>query len=340
MKFKFIRNISLNLLAFILFFSIISFIKLKNNNLNGLDASNHNIIFIGGSPRSGTTLMRVMLDAHPLIRCGDETRIIPRFLKYIRNEFKSSTETKILEEARITKELINKAASSFILEILKSHSNYSTNLCAKDPTTFLDIEYLAHLFSNSKFILMIRDARAIINSVHLRGITVGGFVQNFKENFKIWNNLIEEMYSQCVKVRPNRCMMVYYEQLILHPESQMKQIFKFLNVTWDQAVLNHEKYIGNQISISEYSKSADQVIKPINLDGLYSWVGQIPQDVLDEIDVLAPMLKKLGYDTQSPTPNYGDADNIVIYNTFSIKLNFAYWHQLAKNFSIYRRFNE
>ena len=38
------------------------------------------LIFIGGMPRSGTTLMRTMLDAHPKIRCGQETRIIPRIL--------------------------------------------------------------------------------------------------------------------------------------------------------------------------------------------------------------------------------------------------------------------
>ncbi len=32
------------------------------------------LIFIGGVPRSGTTLMRAMLDAHPDVRCGEETR--------------------------------------------------------------------------------------------------------------------------------------------------------------------------------------------------------------------------------------------------------------------------
>lgn len=31
-------------------------------------------------PRSGTTLMRAILDSHPNVRCGEETRVIPRIL--------------------------------------------------------------------------------------------------------------------------------------------------------------------------------------------------------------------------------------------------------------------
>ena len=31
-------------------------------------------------PRSGTTLMRAILDVHPDVRCGEETRVIPRVL--------------------------------------------------------------------------------------------------------------------------------------------------------------------------------------------------------------------------------------------------------------------
>lgn len=42
-----------------------------------------NLTFVGGSLRSGTTLMRTMLDAHPDIRCGPETLVLPEILKAV-----------------------------------------------------------------------------------------------------------------------------------------------------------------------------------------------------------------------------------------------------------------
>jgi hypothetical protein len=53
-------------------------------------AKNHPLIFIGGMPRSGTTLTRAILDSHPLVRCGEETRVIPRILS-MRAAWKKST---------------------------------------------------------------------------------------------------------------------------------------------------------------------------------------------------------------------------------------------------------
>ena len=44
--------------------------------------------------------------------------------------------------------------------------------------------------------------------------------------------------------------------------------------------------------------------KAVNLNALSKWFGAIPQSTLDQVDRLAPMLTKLGYNTQLYPPDY------------------------------------
>jgi protein-tyrosine sulfotransferase len=97
--------------------------------------------------------------------------------------------------------------------------------------------------------------------------------------------------------------------------------------------LNHEKYVGKEIALSKNDISTDQVIKPINLKALNKWVGKIPEEALKTIDATAPMLSKLGYDTKSMNPDYGEPDPKVKENTRLILENREYWHQIAHRYS-------
>ena len=92
---------------------------------------------------------------------------------------------------------------------------------------------------------------------------------------------------------------------------------------------------GKEISLSKVERSSDQVIKPVNLEALSKWVGQIPGDVLPQMDQIAPMLRKLGYDPYANPPNYGEADKKIQENTFHISANKEYWKELAKKYSIH-----
>ena len=294
------------------------------------------IIFVGGVPRSGTTLMRAMLDAHPLIRCGEETRVIPRVI-YLRNQWMGNKkEAERLKNAGIDEDLIDSAISSFILEVIVRHGKPAENLCNKDPLVLRYSHYVSNLFPNSKFILMIRDGRATVHSMITRKVTVTGFnLSSYRDSLSRWSVIIENMYAQCMLVGPNRCLPVYYEKLVLNPEPEMKKILNFLNISWNEAVIHHEKYIGDEISLSKVERSSDQVIKPINLEALSPWVGKIPEDVVKDMDSIAPMLSKLGYDPNANPPNYGEADSKIKENTNQIKANREYWIKLAKQYSIH-----
>ncbi|MGH0157852.1 UNVERIFIED_CONTAM: hypothetical protein FKN15_062462 [Acipenser sinensis] len=131
-----------------------------------------------------------------------------------------------------------------------------------------------------------------------------------------WNRAIETMYTQCMEAG-DKCIPLHYEQLVLHPEMWMKTLLKFLDVPWNEAVLHHEELIGKAggVSLSKVERSTDQVIKPVNVEALSKWVGKIPQDVLRDMPVIAPMLAKLGYDPYANPPNYGRPDPRVLDNT-------------------------
>ncbi|XP_071094005.1 protein-tyrosine sulfotransferase 1-like [Haliotis cracherodii] len=295
---------------------------------------NMDIIFIGGMPRSGTTLMRALLDAHPEVRCGEETRVVPRILGMRTQWEKSPTEKKRLANAGITGDVLDSAVRAFILEIIAKHGEAAPHLCNKDPFTLKSAIYLSQLFPYSKYILMVRDGRAVVHSIITRKVTISGFdLKSYRKCLQKWNQAVESMYGQCLRVGPYRCMPVYYEQLVLHPELWMRRILNFLELPWNQSVLHHEDYVGKPggISLSKTEKSTDQVIKPVNVEALTKWVGSIPDDVVHDMASVAPMLKTLGYDPEANPPDYGKPDPEVSDNTLHLQQNKDLWQKREKD---------
>ncbi|VEN44918.1 unnamed protein product [Callosobruchus maculatus] len=289
------------------------------------------LIFIGGVPRSGTTLMRAMLDAHPDIRCGQETRVIPRLLQMRFHWLKSDKESMRLEQAGLTKPVLDAAIAAFMLEVIARHGEPAPRLCNKDPLTIKSGTYVLELFPNAKFIFMVRDGRATVHSIITRKVTITGFdLTNYRQCIKKWNSAVESMNNQCRELGPSRCLRVPYEQLVLHPRKWMDKVLRFLDVRWDDSVLHHEDFINKEVKLSKVERSSDQVIKPVNMEALDKWVGHIPEDVVRDMADLAPMLSVLGYDPYANPPKYGNADDVVLHNTHEIKRNRSEWDKKAK----------
>lgn len=291
------------------------------------------LIFIGGMPRSGTTLLRVLLDAHPDIRCGEETRVIPRLLGFRQSWLKAPFESRRLQEAGITAEVLDSAVGAFILEIIAKHGVPAPRLCNKDPFTLRSAVYLRYLFPNSKFIFMIRDGRAVVHSIISRKVTISGFdLKDFRQCLKKWNAAMSAMHYQCQQLGNSVCLPVHYEELVLQPKLWLQNILRFLDVPWNESVLHHEQLVNkkNGISLSKLERSTDQVIKPINIEALSKWVGQIPDDVVKDMANVAPMLSVLGYDPNGNPPNYGEPDAFVEHNMKQLERNRKDWNAKEK----------
>ena len=107
-------------LVCIFFFDFNSLFKFKKTLET--DASSSSIIFVGGVPRSGTTLLRAILDTDPKIKCGLETRVIPDFLDILENFLNRKINY-------FKKEIIDKAAIDFILNFNSARIIRSERLC-------------------------------------------------------------------------------------------------------------------------------------------------------------------------------------------------------------------
>ena len=110
-------------LVSIFFFDFNSLFKFKKTlETDASSSSSSSIIFVGGVPRSGTTLLRAILDTDPKIKCGLETRVIPDFLDILENFLNRKINY-------FRKEIIDKAAIDFISNFNSARIIRSERLC-------------------------------------------------------------------------------------------------------------------------------------------------------------------------------------------------------------------
>uniref|UniRef100_S4PMJ5 Protein-tyrosine sulfotransferase n=2 Tax=Pararge aegeria TaxID=116150 RepID=S4PMJ5_9NEOP len=250
--------------------------------------------------------MRAMLDAHPDVRCGQETRVVPRILQMRQHWLRSQKESVRLEQAGVSKAVLDNAIAAFCLEVIVRHGEPAPRLCNKDPLVLKMGTYVLELFPNAKFVFMVRDGRATVHSIITRKVTITGFdLTSYRQCLAKWNHAAELMLAQC-RALGARCLLVRYEALVLAPRATMRAVLRFLALPWADAVLHHERYINQPhgVALSGVERSSDQVVRPVNRDALAQWVGRLPPDVLADMAELAPMLSVLGYDPWANPPRY------------------------------------
>lgn len=259
-------------------------------------------IFVGGVPRSGTTLLRVILDTHPRIHCGTEMRVI-NALARLWSAVEASGQPLLSEAYAIEPADTRRHFAALIRAFLEPGRRASgkPRVAEKTPSNLLVFPELAALFPGSPLVHVIRDGRDVVASRLERDRPQG--VPLSAEQSRALAAIRATEWVDAMRLRSRiladaalsrNYVEVRYESLIEDPERALRDLFERLGESFDPAVLSFHEVEREVQGTEEWS--AEAVSRPIFRTSIGRWRRALTADELGAVQAVAgETLVALGY---------------------------------------------
>ena len=265
--------------------------------------------FIVGVQRSGTTLLRLILNAHSEIAIPEEASFLKPLLKadWIRKPITGKKLHKLVSYLRANEQfrlwnfnrepLLQKLASkksTTIKEVMDiMYSNYAQHEEKSswgDKSLFFgSMELLHEMFPKARFIHIVRDGRDVFYSWRkMDPAKSHPAVMALDWKFKI--HLIERSMKN---IPLSNILVIRYEDLLINPDKTLRNVCKFLNIKFDEKMLkfhqSSKKYIGKHHS--------ELIFKAIDDSNISKWKNLLTQEEMKIYQTVAiNSLQKYGYE--------------------------------------------
>jgi hypothetical protein len=298
--------------------------------LGNKDISSVPLFFIVGRPRSGTTLLRILFEAHPNVLIPPESPfIISLYKKYGKVTSWDEPTIKefcddLIKQRYFDKWLIDREQLYNSLMEVKGENTFQTlvrKVCLtyssvfnkneilflgdKNPAYSLFIHRIHSLFPDAKIIHITRDYR-------------DNYLSLIKVNFEVpivplviyrW----KFAYRRLMKLKKRHPELIYslkYEDLATEPEREFENICRFLGIDYNPSVMSFYK---KKAEIEKaYSGSDDlnlvhkSLFNPISTDRMNLWQKEMSQRDIRIADLVAGKTAvKAGYERKYPSFRLG-----------------------------------
>lgn len=250
----------------------------------GSDSSS--LIFIIGFPRSGSTLLERILDAHSAVAGNGEDSIFNGRLDRIRN---SIVQASMTQSPDILKQVIQQNADE--VENL-TRSRWESRLHGSSETTpkkfvdkmlmnYVNVGFIHMLFPNALILHISRDPMATLWSAFHHEFPPGSLDHtcNLESIVHIYNNYIS-FIDHWDTVLPGRITHIRYEDIVNDPETLSKSIIAATGLEWEDRVLQFHRL---EYAVNTFS--SDQVRKKIYTNSNESWKRYEPFLEVDGVSV-------------------------------------------------------
>ncbi|MEV4726041.1 sulfotransferase family protein [Micromonospora humida] len=188
-------------------------------------------IFLVGCQRSGTTMLRLVLDSHSRVSCGPETRFLADMQRIVGRDWERLSRFGFPREY-----WLGRIADFFGgIQADYARSRGKTRWADKTPLYALSIDFLAEVFPDAQFVHVVRDGRDVVVSHRKRF----GYWSAVKCVVK-WPRYIRVARAAGARLPADRYHELRYEETVTDPEKAMRGLFEFLGEPWEAGVLDYD----------------------------------------------------------------------------------------------------
>jgi len=280
--------------------------------------------FIVGVPRSGTTLLRLMLDAHPELALPAETHFLPALLtlpgsgaELRRRFFEVISQHKRWNDFHLDAKELERGLAAVRPFSVPGGIRCFYRLCAarerksrwgdKTPGYVLHLRAIQAALPEARFIHILRDGRDV--AVSLRHLW-WGLGNDIEAQAADWVWRIREARQQA-QVCPHY-LEVRYEDLVADARKVLEGICAFLELPFADAMMRHHERAGGRIDelSTRYDRQGNTIVtkeqlleiheratQPPTADRIGRWKTELtPEETGRYEKVAAPLLRELGYE--------------------------------------------
>jgi hypothetical protein len=276
-------------------------------------------LLIGGCPRSGTTLVRALLDNHPGIAVPPETNFV---LPVWHDRASFSSPHEVAEwifggQGRGGRRLRGDLPRDEVVALVAAGGPSLGGVLAaafavyasrtgkprwgdKRPRYAAYLDALFALWPDAQFVNVVRDPRGAVASQIPMGwdppeTALEGSTAN-------WLMSVERVDAAARKLRPDQLLDVRYEQLVHDPRAELARICTFAGLDTSDAVLDATLASDRRGKRDGH----ERVAKPITPDRIESWRHRLEPEAVALVEhAAAAHMERLGYvpvADASPTP--------------------------------------
>ncbi|MBW8487323.1 sulfotransferase family protein [Actinomadura parmotrematis] len=251
-------------------------------------------IFVIGCPRSGTTLLQLMLHSHPRIAIPAETRfLLPLYTRrcdfgdledrenrraigeWITGRRESKFHDLGLDAAAVVERIAAAppTVGSLAATVFRAYADRfdKPRWGDKRPSYFKHVPLLLRMFPDAQFVHLIRDGRDCVASLK----EMPWYKQDVYHAVSAWREAIDMGRRHAARLGPDGYYELQYERLVADPADELTRLCAFLGEDYDPAMAEPQSIA--RLTVPKQKRWHDRTQGEVGSSRVGSWARRLEE---------------------------------------------------------------